>query len=347
VVANGAEGEPASGKDKTLLTVAPHLVLDGAVLAARAVGARDVIVCVDRAATRAQTALRTALGERGVLGGDPVAIRLEASPTQYVAGEESALVHWLNGGQAKPTFVPPRPFEKGVGGRPTLVQNVETLAHVALIARFGSRWFRSLGTEHDPGTALLTVSGGVERPGVYETPLGARLSTVLDTAGCPDDGRGPVLIGGYFGSWIPGPLVAEVDLGESSLRKAGATLGCGVVVALPPGVCGLAESARVTRWLAGQTAGQCGPCVHGLAAIASAMEALVRGDVDGRAEPHLERWLRMVRGRGACHLPDGAVRFVDSTLRAFAADIAEHRRRGPCVPTRVPLLPLARTMEWR
>jgi NADH:ubiquinone oxidoreductase subunit F (NADH-binding) len=156
-----------------------------------------------------------------------------------------------------------------------------------------------------------------------------------------------VLIGGYFGSWIPGPDVDGIDLGESSLRRAGASLGCGVVVALPPGVCGLAESARVTRWLAGQNAGQCGPCVHGLDAIASAMEALVRGDVDGRAARYLERWLPMVRGRGACHLPDGVVRFVDSTLRVFAADVADHRRRGPCAPTRVPLLPLAPTPGWR
>ena len=343
VVANGTEGEPASAKDKTLLVAAPHLVLDGAVVAAAAVGAREIVVCVDRAAGRVLAAVRAALAERH----DPVPIRVEASPTRYVAGEESALVHWLNGGEAKPTFTPPRPYEKGVGGRPTLVDNVETLAHLALIARFGAGWWRSLGTADDPGTTLLTLSGGLSRPGVYEVPLGVPLAAVLDAAGRPPGQVAPVLVGGYFGTWIPGGMVAAVDLGASSLRAAGASLGCGVLVSLPPEVCGLAESARVARWLAGQSAGQCGPCVHGLDSIAAAMEALVRGDVDGRAQWHLERWLGMVAGRGACRHPDGAARFVQSSLAVFADEIARHRRRGPCHPTRAPLLPVPATAGWR
>lgn len=347
VVANGTEGEPASAKDKVLLTAAPHLVIDGAVLAARSVGARQAIICVDRAATSVVTAVGRALAERDRAGTDPVALRLATPPGRYVAGEESALVHWLNGGEAKPTLVPPRPYERGVDGRPTLVQNVETLAHLALIARFGAEWFRSAGTTSDPGSALVTITGGVALPGIYEVALGDPLAAVLQAAGTPATELEAVLIGGYFGSWVPADALGALTLDSASLSGAGAGLGCGVLAALPRRACGLAESARVARWLADQSAGQCGPCVHGLDAIAGAMAVLVRGDRDGHALHQLSRWTAMVRGRGACKHPDGAARFVESSLRVFADDIAGHRRRGPCPAARAPLLPTPSQTGWR
>jgi NADH:ubiquinone oxidoreductase subunit F (NADH-binding) len=347
VVANGTEGEPASAKDKTLLAVAPHLVYDGAVLAAHAVGAQQVFLCVERSATSTLEVLEAALVERRNARIDTVEIRLAATPSRYVAGEESALVHWLNGGEAKPTLIPPRPFERGVTGRPTLVDNVETLAHLALIARYGADWFRALGTVTDPGTMLLTLSGAVGRPGVYEAPLGAPLRDVLGAAGGSIGDLGAVLVGGYFGTWIPAAMAAEVDLSVESLGRVGAGLGCGVLAGLPLGACGLVESARVARWLADQSAGQCGPCVFGLDAIASAMDVLVRGDVNGQAEHQLGRWLGMVKGRGACRHPDGAARFVASSLSVFADEIALHRRRGPCRPTAGHWLPVPRTGGWR
>jgi NADH:ubiquinone oxidoreductase subunit F (NADH-binding) len=346
VVANGTEGEPASLKDKTLLAAAPHLVLDGAVLAAEAVGAREVVLCVERSAA-APHALDLALRERRAAGCDRIPIRLATTPNRYLAGEESALVHWLNGGEAKPTFTPPRPFVRGVSGRPTLVDNVETLAHLALIARFGAEWFRTLGTAADPGTTLVTLSGAVSRPGVYEVPLGIPLGSVLSAAGATVADLRAVLVGGYFGAWIPGGGAGEVTLSVEGLGRAGASLGCGVLAALPRGVCGLAESARVARWLAAQSTGQCGPCVNGLDAIARAMAVLVGGDVDGRAEWQLRRWLDMVKGRGACHHPDGAARFVESCLRVFADEIALHRHRGPCPDRTYPLLPVPAPGGWR
>ena len=351
VVANGTEGEPASAKDKTLLALVPHLVLDGVAAAAAAVGATEAIVCVERSATRAVAAVERAVAERRQAGADRVPVRVATTPSRYIAGEESALVHWLQGGEAKPTFTPPRPFERGVRGRPTLIQNVETLAHMALIARFGATWFRSVGTVDDPGSALVSV-GGVPRRGVYEVALGTPLASVLRAAGSdlatddPGVAR-PVLIGGYFGTWIPAGAVAGTTLSKSSLAAVGASLGCGVVSVLPADVCGLAESARVTRWLAGQTAGQCGPCVFGLDAIARAMEALVAGDRSGQAEQALARWLGMVAGRGACRHPDGAARFVASSLRVFAGDIARHRHQGPCGGSRRGALPLPVAEGWR
>jgi NADH:ubiquinone oxidoreductase subunit F (NADH-binding) len=348
VVANGTEGEPASRKDKTLMVFAPHLAIDGAVLAARAVGAREAVICVDRAATQAVRAVGAALREREAAGVDPIPVRLALTPDRYLTGEESALVNWLNGGDAKPTFVPPRPYEKGVGGRATLVQNVETLANIALIARFGSGWFRTVGTTSEPGSVLVTVSGGVREPGVYEVPLGTPMGEVLRYAGLNANRVSAVLVGGYFGSWLPAGLAGTTPLDVESLSKVGASLGAGVLVALPEDQCGLAESARVARWLAGQTAGQCGPCVYGLDAIAGAMEALVDGRQTRAAMQHLTRWLQMVEGRGACKHPDGAARFVNSALRVFADEVERHRRGGPCPGSHQrALLPTPAPGGWR
>jgi len=346
VVANGTEGEPASDKDKTLMALAPHLVLDGAVAAARAVGADRAIICVERSAKGAIRALRAALAERHAARMDAIELSVALTPNRYVAGEASALVHWLNGGDARPTFSPHRQAERGVRGRPTLVDNVETLAHLALIARYRGEWWRSVGTAEDPGSALVTISGAVARPGVYEIPLGARLAGVLAAAGGPTHAVQAVLVGGYFGSWLPAAAIDQARLDASSLREWGAGLGCGALAVLPEGACGLAESARVTAWLAGQNAGQCGPCVFGLPAIAGAMDAMVQGDNHGVAQREAGRWTELVRGRGACKHPDGTAQFVASSLKTFAGEIEAHRRRGPC-PGPAGLLPVPAPGAWR
>ncbi|HWS44836.1 MAG TPA: NADH-ubiquinone oxidoreductase-F iron-sulfur binding region domain-containing protein [Acidimicrobiia bacterium] len=347
VVANGTEGEPLSAKDKTLLVHAPHLVLDGAVAAANAIGADVVCVCVERRAAPVVRALQHAIDERNRSRADGIELKLGATPSRYVAGEETALIHWLNGGDAKPTFTPPRPFERGVVNRPTLVDNVETLAHVGLIARFGAQWYRSAGTAREPGTMLVTVNG-VERPGVYEVPLGTSLRHVLRNAGAHDVAG--VLVGGYFGTWLTPQQAAMVSLTAEDLTTMHAALGCGALGVIGAGACPVAEIARITRWFANQSAGQCGPCTFGLPAIADALDHMARGaDRDGRAEAAARRWLAMVEGRGACKLPDGAVRFVRSGLAVFADHVAEHRTTGRCrAPGGAPALPVPRAeASWR
>src|SRR6266542_1990858 len=239
VVVNGSEGEPSSHKDKLLLTMAPHLVIDGALLAAAAVGASEVVVCVDRAATAAHDAIGRALAERG--RSDGVQVRLAAIPSRYVAGEETALVHWLNGGPATPTRTPPRPFQRGVDRRPTLIDNVETVAHLAQVLRFGPDWFRQLGTADEPGSALVTLSGAVERPGVYEVPIGAPLAQLVSRAAGAPEGVGAVLLGGYFGSWIGAEEASAASLSNGDLRRHGASLGCGAVVVLGASACRLPD----------------------------------------------------------------------------------------------------------
>jgi NADH:ubiquinone oxidoreductase subunit F (NADH-binding) len=348
VVVNGTEGEPASRKDAMLLQVRPHLVLDGAAQAAAAVGASEIFVCIDRGNRVGLESVGRALAERRRAEPGGASMTLLAAPPRYVAGEETALVHWINGGDAKPTATPPRPFQRGVGGRPTLVSNVETLAHLAQIVQFGPEWFRSMGTESEPGTALTTVSGAVARPAVYEMPMGLRLADLVRAAGTPD-GVGAVLVGGYFGAWLSPQSAAQVHLCNEALRPLDAGFGCGVIAVLPVGGCGVLESARVLTWMAGESAGQCGPCVNGLDAIATKFNELAGGS--GRIEDiaQLRRWATQVEGRGACRFPDGAVRFLRSALELFGGDLAGHARREPCEGAgRPPVLPVPRIAGgWR
>jgi NADH:ubiquinone oxidoreductase subunit F (NADH-binding) len=316
VVVNATEGEPASSKDRALLRLVPHLVLDGAVAVATAIGARQVIVGLARGRRSERDVLVAALKERR----DPVEWTVSAVAGGFVAGEETALLNALSGKAPKPSPKPPYPFERGLRDAPTLVQNVETLAHVALIARFGARWFRSAGIGAEPGTALVTLSGAVARPGVYEIELGTRVSELIEQAGGATETLSAFLVGGYFGGWTRDAT--------HPLTVAGG-LGAGVVVAFPAGACGVSESARVVRYLASESAGQCGPCVHGLAALASGLEEIAGGKTSDR-RIQLARWAQQVTARGACRHPDGAARFVHSTLAVFEEELSLHLRTGRC-----------------
>jgi NADH:ubiquinone oxidoreductase subunit F (NADH-binding) len=340
VVANGAEGEPASLKDRTLLESLPHLVLDGAILAAEAVGADELIVCVCTTADAGVRSMARAIEERAGAERAP-GLRLAAVPSQYVAGQESALVSFLNGGPAKPTFTPPLPFEQGVRNRPTLVDNVETLAHVALIARHGAPWFRELGTPSQPGSALVTLSGAIAHPGVYEIEHGASLSSLIAAGGGTTARVRGALVGGYAGSWIGGELLNGVALSNEHLASHGASLGAGVVLLLSEHACPVAESARVARWLASQSARQCGPCIHGLDALAGTIEEIAAGIAGARVMQRIDQLASLVARRGACGHPDGALNPILSAVEVFHDEFADHARHGPCdACARPPELPL-------
>ena len=339
VLANGAEGEPASKKDRVLLRELPHLVLDGAAFAARAVGAKAAIVAVSDADERSIGSLERAIDERSSARlRDEPRLSLFLTPSRYIAGQETALINLVNTGVALPTFGA-RPFERGVRQLPTLVQNVETLAHLALIARHGASWFRQIGTPEDPGSALITVSGAVRSPGVYEIEHGTPLSDVLESAEA-DRQPAAVLIGGYFGSWVEAAQVPRILLARAELACYRATLGAGVIVVLGATSCGVAETARVADYFAAEGAGQCGPCVNSLAAIADTIQRLATGTAPARAQVDLERWCSELPRRGACGHPDGAVRFVSSALQAFAEEFDDHARHGRCERcTSSPVLP--------
>jgi NADH:ubiquinone oxidoreductase subunit F (NADH-binding) len=328
VIGNGTEGEPASAKDKVLLACEPHLVLDGMVFAAELTGARRALVVVHRAVREIVDA---AVAERIRARYDPVQIRVLTAAPRFVAGEARALVNWVEHGRPVPTRIPPRISERGLGGCPTLVQNVETLAHLALIARHGAAWFRSLGTPAEPGSMLVTATGAVRRPAVYEIGIGTSVGEVLALAGGPAAKLTALLIGGYSGTWVDQAAATTLPFSAAGLRPVGGSPGAGLLAALPADVCGLAETARIARYLAAESAGQCGPCVFGLDSMAAELDALAAGRPFGPAR--LRRWLGQVDGRGACHHPDGAVRMIRSALAVFAAELAQHAR-GWCSGTR-------------
>ncbi len=339
VVANGCEGEPASTKDRVLAEMAPHLIVDGAVLAAQATGATDVYLCTEESSP-AFGALARAARERS----SPLPLHVVGVPGHYVASEESALVSYLNGGAARPTGRRTRVFEAGVDRRPTYVGNVETLAQLALVARYGAQWFRSVGTAHSPGTALVTIDGAVRSPGVAELPYGAMLDDVLDAGGGVTEAVQALLVGGCSGAWLATPAALSVGFSHEELAAAGSTVGVGSVIALPAAACGVAETAHLLRHHADESARQCGPCMFGLPAIAADFAALTVGSTisDRRGTRALERRLEVIPGRGACAHPDGAVRLAASALRAFAHDVELHLAGRPCAhagaPPRLPIL---------
>ena len=329
VVGNGMEGEPASEKDQVLLSLAPHLVLDGLMLAADAVGAAQADLCLPDNRPWLAQAILAALDERERAGTDPLPVEVHTLPHRYVSSEETALVSRLSGGDAKPLGSPPRPAERGVGKRPTLIDNVETLAHLALIARYGPAWFRRAGHADAPGTMLVTISGEVATPGVYEIELGTLIGDVLALAS-PVGPIGGLLVGGYFGTWLDPRMAVDLPVTPQALRNAGASIGAGVLVVLPASGCPLHETARVLAYLAAESAGQCGPCTFGLPAIAGDFAELATGRSRGAALQRLERRLEVIAGRGACRLPDGAVRLASSALSTFPADVHAHARHQPC-----------------
>ena len=324
VIANGTEGEPASAKDKTLLACAPHLVLDGAVYAAGLIGAREVVVVVHHAV---RDIVARAADERRRSRHDGVPVRVLDAATGFVAGEASAVAHWVERGIALPSGKPPRLGGASRAGHPALVQNVETLAHLALIARHGAAWFRSAGTAEEPGSMLVSTAGAVRRPGVYEVEIGTRAGEIIELAGGASSPLSALLIGGYFGTWADAAAAAPLPFSAAGLAALGACPGAGLVAALPETACGLAETARLAQYLAAESAGQCGPCIFGLNAVAGEMARLATGQSIGL--DRIQRWLGQVSGRGACRHPDGAARMIGSALAVFGAEADEHTR-GRC-----------------
>jgi NADH:ubiquinone oxidoreductase subunit F (NADH-binding) len=337
VVGNGAEGEPLSGKDRALLSLLPHLVLDGLGAAARATGAREALLYVADAGLVDGLA-RTA-ADRHRRGIDELPVTVVRAAARFIDGEESAVAARLSGRPALPRSRPPAVYDKGVSGRPTLVQNVETLAHLALVARYGAAWFRTAGTPEDPGSRLVTIGGAVPAPGVVEVPSGALLSDVVARAGATAPMRA-LLVGGFHGAWVPGHVLSRVTLSRSSLAPYGAQPGAGVLGVLPAGGCGIVEAAAVLRYLAEQSAGQCGPCLNGLPAIATVMQRLAAVEQDAALPGRALELAGLVERRGACHHPDGTARFLRSTLGVFSDEVRIHLD-GHCSATdRRPVLPV-------
>ncbi|MGO9693950.1 MAG: NADH-ubiquinone oxidoreductase-F iron-sulfur binding region domain-containing protein [Mycobacterium sp.] len=317
VVANGEEGEPASIKDRWLLRHRPHLVLDGLRLAAAMVSADRAHVYVSD--PESARSVGAALTEQAV--GD-ITIELCNVDPAYIAGEETAVTRVINGGPAKPTDKPPRPFQKGVGGRPTLVSNVETLANLPYLQQHGSAAFRSLGTSMSPGTFLVTLTGAGRPPGLYEIPHGLPFSELLALHGVSSEQVQGALLGGYFAGLL-NRAVLDATLDHETLRGLGSGLGCGAIAVITDD-CPVAVAASVLAYFDRENAGQCGSCFNGTAAMAAVGGALRDGVATSDDLDRLRRWSVVLRGRGACATLDAATNVAGSLLDQFPQAVAHH-----------------------
>ncbi|MHB1786552.1 MAG: NADH-ubiquinone oxidoreductase-F iron-sulfur binding region domain-containing protein [Acidimicrobiales bacterium] len=330
VVVNASESEPASRKDATLVELRPHLILDGAHVLASAAAAEEVCLVLHRGNDRGRRALALALTERAQAGLKDPAMTLVLGPDRYVSGEASAVVSLLEGGPAKPRFNRGPAAVSGVHGRPTLIYNAETTAHVGLLARHGPEWFHAAGSPGRPGSSLVTLAGAVSAPGrVIEVLHPVTMGELLCAGGL---NRPPeaVLVGGYAGTWLDGATAWDLPFSSEALGVAGASIGCGVLGVLPVDACGVIETARLVTYLAGESAGQCGPCVFGLEALAEALEQLAVGQASRAELRRLHRRAVGIVGRGACRHPDGVVGLVQSALRTFAPEVRRHLRGYAC-----------------
>ncbi|MFE0154425.1 NADH-ubiquinone oxidoreductase-F iron-sulfur binding region domain-containing protein [Nonomuraea sp. NPDC059007] len=314
LVANGEEGEPASVKDRYLMRTRPHLVIEGMLLARRIVGADRAIMYVsDGPSARS---VRQALAER------PAPIEVFDAEPGFVSGEESALVRAIDGGPAKPTAKPPRPYEQGVAGRPTLVLNVESLARTALLTRF-----RRSGL-------LVTLSGSGGAPVLTEVPHGVRPAELAARFGF--DARRGFLAGGFSGGLLP-PSAGDTPLAHEAMRAIGSTLGCGALVAIGRDDCPVAAAADVLAFFDRANAGQCGSCFKGTSAMAGAAAALRAGTAVPEQVDRLQQWAARLRGRGACGTLDAACLTADSLLRHFPQEIRHHLAESCARCARLPV----------
>jgi NADH:ubiquinone oxidoreductase subunit F (NADH-binding)/ferredoxin len=334
IVVNATEGEPAAWKDKVLLTRAPHLILDGAALAAAALDAEEIVVGVADDGIGFDS-LDEALMERRM----PVPTRIVTVPHRFISGEGGALVRGINGEVHIPPGVKTRASDTGVAGLPTLLSNAETFAQIAIGARIGPYEYSAVGDEREPGTVMLTVLGSARHPAVVECPTGTPLKEVLRLCGA---GLGPgVLTGGFHGKWMTSEAAGQAEVSRESFNENGGSLGAGIIIPLGDDTCPLGETKQVLQYLAGESAGQCGPCRLGLPDLARVFGLIASG---GGSPDAVRAAAGFVKGRGACSHPDGTARFALSALETFAEDIAAHSHGDGCgKPVRgvLPLPPYA------
>jgi NADH:ubiquinone oxidoreductase subunit F (NADH-binding)/ferredoxin len=334
VVVNAAEGEPGSAKDKMLLSRSPHLVLDGAVIAAKALNAREIVVAVAGEGSHLQS-VSDAVASNSAISR---MTRVVSLPDRFVSGESGALVNALNGKSALPPGTKVLSSDSGVKGLPTFLSNAETYAQLAILAMLGPAGYASAGLAREPGTVLLTIGGSVARPAVAEVPTGVPLGHVLDICGA--EMPSGVLVGGYHGMWLTAEAAYQVPVSRTGLAAAGGALGAGVVLVLGAGSCPLGEVSRVAGYLAMQSSGQCGPCKLGLPSVAKSLADIASGAGGVDELEAIRRAAFGVRGRGACGHPDGTANFVVSALDAFSDDLSVHMFRGRCGRDVAGVLPL-------
>lgn len=314
MVVNVSEGEPSSFKDAALAMTRPHLILDGAAFAAQALGVRRVQLVLPGEREGVREALRTAVAERD---DDGVTFVLHTADPRFVAGQAQAVLQLIAGKPNLPVTAWRPEAISGLRQRPTLLSNAETYATLALALSSGEASLSESGTLDEPGTMLMTLAGESTEPRVVEVPFGTPWERVLGPALL----QRPILLGGFHGTWLKAGSLPGRTILRSEATARGFSLGAGIVLPLMAGACPVHETARIATYLAGESAGRCGPCFHGLPALAEAVADLANGK-DTRLR--VSELCRLLPGRGACSHPDGTVRMVASMVRQFPLEVDAH-----------------------
>jgi NADH:ubiquinone oxidoreductase subunit F (NADH-binding) len=350
VVVNGAEGEPGTFKDRSILRRDPYQVVIGAVIAARTIGARDIYLAVKESFVRECEALERAaegLAAAGLLA--DLDVTIARGPSEYLFGEEKALLEVIEGKDPLPRVLPP--FQHGLfatapqlgwsasvaepgedpgdAANPTLVNNVETLAHATWILAQGADEFRSLGTEASPGTMVFTMCGDVASPGVFELPLGTSLRTLVERhAGGTASGRPVKLVCSGVASPVLRGDALDTPADFESLARAGAGLGSAGFIVYDTEVCALAVARVFSQFLSVESCGQCPPCKLQSGEITNALERIERTG-DAAQLSRIQRALVTVADGNRCFLAVEEQQVVSSVLRRFPEDVVAHEE-GRC-----------------
>lgn len=328
LVVNGNEDEPGTYKDRLLLEETPHQVIEGALVAAVAVGANRIVFYVNPELTLSLAALETAIEQWRASGlldlassalGKPLELTLLPGSGHYIGGEETAAMEWIEGKFPFPRGKPPYPAQVGVHGCPTLINNVETLAHVSHIVAHGADWFRALGKSPGTGTKLYSLSGDVLHPAVYELPMGTTLRELIYVHG------GGLLSGKPLKAVFTGgpsctllaPDDLDVKMDFDSLRARGGSLGTGAMIVISEGTGIVKRVAEYMRFFAHSSCGQCMSCKTGTATMSLLLDRIDTGRGTAADLATLENLCAMLPGTGRCHLISGVVQLLDSSFRHF------------------------------
>lgn len=335
-VCNAGEHEPGTFKDRYLLKHHPHQLLEGCLIAAHTVKAKTSFIYINHEYAEERANFVKAIEEaraRGLLGKNILGTGLEMELEvfegmgSYVAGEETAMLESMQGRPAMPRQKPPfYPTDFGLYGKPTLVNNVETLCNVPPIIRKGAAWFTEVGTDKCPGTMLFSLSGAVKRPGVYEMPLGTPLRVLIERfgGGVPDGHQvKAVFPGGPSFSMVTADQL-DLPMDFDSLKKAGTGLGSAGVIVVDDATCMVAATLKYSDFFKAESCGQCPSCRIGTSNLASLMKKIEQGEGGQKDLDALLQVCGFVKGTGYCTLVTGAAVLVQSSLKLFRHEYDEH-----------------------
>jgi NADH-quinone oxidoreductase subunit F len=333
LVVNADEKEPGTMKDRWLMEGDPHQLVEGLAIAALAVGACVGYVYLRREYARSARELEKAIGEAlasGLLGG--LELHLHRGAGRYLCGEETGMLNAIEGRRAAPRSKPPFPLVSGLWGRPTVVNNVETLCNLPHILREGPDWYKSISAAGDGGTKVYAASGWVARPGIWELPLGASAGEILELAGGMAEGRSlrAFLPGGGSTDFLPASRL-DVKMDYDSVAAAGSRLGTGNMVMLDDHTCPVGMVLSLERFFARESCGWCTPCREGLPWVRRCLEALESGEGEMSDIEMLEEHAKaLAPGRTFCALAPGAMEPLASALKLFREDFVDHVTRKGC-----------------